>query len=231
MSETMVNYQNGRIYKLVCNVTGLQYVGSTTLSLHTRKAGHVQTYKRWKEGKARGCITSFKIIEGGDYDIVLLEEVPCDNKEQLHRAERRWIENLECVNIIHPTRTQAEYGKIWREKNADVNREKKKAWWQANIDENHQKKKEYRERNADIIRVKQREFYQANIDAERQKRREYRKANAEAINSKKKEKYNCPCGVSVSKSHKARHERSPKHVQWSQLEEEKATHTDSSISN
>eukprot|EP00952_Eustigmatos_sp_NYUAD-ZCMA_P009908 40808-Eustigmatos_ZCMA.PRE.1 len=54
-------------------------------------------------------VTSYKVIESGDYDIVLIEDFPCDNKEQLHARERHYIETLECVNKVIPNRTSAEY--------------------------------------------------------------------------------------------------------------------------
>ena len=111
----MIDYSNSRIYKLTCNVTGLVYVGSTTQPLYKRKNHHKCSYRRWQEGN-NAYITSFKIIEGGNYDICLLEEVRCENKEQLHAAERRWIESIECVNKVIPTRTLDEYLKQNRDK-------------------------------------------------------------------------------------------------------------------
>ena len=63
----MVNYENGKIYKLVCNKTGLVYVGSTCQRLLCKRlSGHVADYKRWGKGKFR-YVTSFNIIENDDY--------------------------------------------------------------------------------------------------------------------------------------------------------------------
>ena len=36
----MVNYQNAKIYRIVCNVTGKQYIGSTVSNLSTRLSQH-----------------------------------------------------------------------------------------------------------------------------------------------------------------------------------------------
>lgn len=104
----MVEYKNGRIYKLVCNTTGLVYIGSTTRPLYKRKNSHLSHYNQWKKGNST-YITAFRIIENGDFDIVLIEQVECNTKEELHRAERRWIEQSDCVNKQVPTRDRKEY--------------------------------------------------------------------------------------------------------------------------
>ena len=41
------------IYKLICNVTGLVYIGKTELSLPARLAGHKNDYKRRLSGKIK----------------------------------------------------------------------------------------------------------------------------------------------------------------------------------
>jgi hypothetical protein len=79
----MERYQNGKIYNIVCNITGKVYIGSTCKKLLSQRlAGHVSDFKGWKDGK-RHNITSFQILEGGDYYIELLELVPCNSKDEL----------------------------------------------------------------------------------------------------------------------------------------------------
>ena len=104
----MPNYSNGKIYRIVDNTINQQYFGSTTIGLSLRLAGHLKQFKVWKKTSIK-FITSFKIIENGNYDIVLVEEFPCGNKEQLHKRERFHIENNKCVNKFIPTRTGLEY--------------------------------------------------------------------------------------------------------------------------
>ena len=71
----MVNYQLGKIYKIIDNTNNNIYVGSTCEpTLAHRLAGHVRNYKNWKTGKTN-FITSFKIIENQNYCIVLLENL------------------------------------------------------------------------------------------------------------------------------------------------------------
>lgn len=98
----MLDYSKAMIYKLVCNNTGLLYVGSTCQPLHKRLAGHK------KDFKLNYRITSTQIIANGNYSIILIEEYPCQNKQQLLRKEREHIDALECVNKLRPGRTEEE---------------------------------------------------------------------------------------------------------------------------
>lgn len=95
----MNDYHSGKIYKVICKHTGVQYVGSTTLKLTDRLHVHTSSYKRWQKGKA-AYLSVFKVMEHDNYGIELLEEYPCANKEQLRQRERYWQERTECVNKI-----------------------------------------------------------------------------------------------------------------------------------
>jgi hypothetical protein len=119
----MVNtefYKNAKIYKIVDNTNGNIYVGSTCKKLCQRIALHRASYKNYLNGKYN-FVTSFKIIENGDYDIILLEEVKdCENKEQLNARERFYIESLDCVNKTIPGRTKKEYYQTFKESYAKI---------------------------------------------------------------------------------------------------------------
>ena len=83
----MVNYQDGKIYKIVDNTNGNVYIVSTCKKyLSSRLACHVLDYK--KSLVSKYYITSFDIIKNGNYDIVLIEKYPCEDKEDLHKRER-----------------------------------------------------------------------------------------------------------------------------------------------
>ncbi len=103
----MSNYQNGKIYKIVCNITNEIYVGSTTLSLSERLRNHTYDYKHYLNNK-HNFISSFVIIERGNYDIVLLENCPCETKEQLLIRERYYFDTLNCINKYRPVITTKE---------------------------------------------------------------------------------------------------------------------------
>eukprot|EP00732_Lithocolla_globosa_P002235 Lithocolla_globosa_v1_NODE_1401_length_2607_cov_409.923981.p1 type:complete len:110 gc:universal NODE_1401_length_2607_cov_409.923981:1721-1392(-) len=50
------------------------------------------------------------IIKYGDYDVILIEEYECANRDQLLRRERFWIEELreKCINFKKARRTEEE---------------------------------------------------------------------------------------------------------------------------
>ena len=103
----MPRYRNGKIYKIVSNKTGLVYVGSTCKTLPQRIAQHERDYQQYlRTGKKYNIyMTSFKIIKGGDYKIMLIENYPCQNNKQLHAREKYYIEKINCVNKNIPTQT------------------------------------------------------------------------------------------------------------------------------
>lgn len=139
----MVNYQHGKVYMIESKNNILKYVGSTTRPLSERKGQHVRDYRSWLNGKRKGYTTSFDVIKGGDVDIVLLQAVPCESKEHLHKVEREWITKTDCVNKTIPLRSDAEYKadnkeniKQYNKKYYDDNVDRYKVW-QRNSYEKH----------------------------------------------------------------------------------------------
>jgi hypothetical protein len=113
----MPDYQNGKIYKLINTESTLTYIGSTTQTLAQRKAKHHENYKCWKKGKTN-YVTSFKIFDNDEWgcQIVLIENFPCNSRDELERQERYYIESIECVNKNRPTRTRTEWKQDNKEK-------------------------------------------------------------------------------------------------------------------
>ncbi len=95
----MVNYELGKIYKIIDNTNGNVYVGSTCEpTLAKRLAKHRDNYKSHCKGTSIHYITAFDIIANNNYDIVLLESYPCQSKDELFKRERHYIETTECIN-------------------------------------------------------------------------------------------------------------------------------------
>lgn len=118
----MVNYDKSKVYRIVCCQTGLQYIGSTTSQLSTRLAQHKKLFKDGFSG------TSKLVLQNGNFKIYLIEDYPCERKEQLLSRERYYIESMECVNKKIPLRTQAE----WYIENKDRLIKKQIMWNNAN---------------------------------------------------------------------------------------------------
>jgi len=141
-----MDYKNSKIYRIVCNETGLCYVGSTTSTLTKRLSRHKSNYKLFLNGTYSN-LASFPIIEKGNYDIVLIEEYPCENKQQLHARERYYIETMECINKRIPNRPKQEYMKEFYTNNRDKILEQQQNKREENREEyNRKKREEYKKR-------------------------------------------------------------------------------------
>ena len=131
----MPKYELGKIYKITGG--GLTYIGSTTQPLSQRLAQHRSNYKLFKQGI--GVCPNYKVLECMDYQITLIEDYPCERKEQLLMRERYWIENTSCINITHPLRTSKEY----HEDNKESINERHRANYSGNIDRERDRIKSY----------------------------------------------------------------------------------------
>jgi hypothetical protein len=185
-----MDYKNGKIYRIVCNETGLQYIGSTTQKLTQRLTSHKVKYKGYLNEKYH-YVTSFKILENNNFDIILIENCSCDNKEELHKRERYFIETMNCVNKNIPTRTDKEY--------RNYNKEVMKEYYENNKDKIKEIKKEYYENNKNIIKELSKEYYENNKNK---------------IKERNSIKYNCECGIIICKSSKVNHLKSKKHLDY-----------------
>jgi len=173
----MPDYQKSKIYRLVCSQTGNQYIGSTTQSLSQRKSGHKK--------KSNSCTSKFLI----NPEIFLVENCPCNSKEELHKIERSYIESMDCVNKRIPNRTVLE-------------------WYQDNKEKIKEKIKEYKRNNTEIIAEKSKKYYQDN----KEQAKEYYQDNKERIREREKTKVKCDCGYVVTKKWLPTHKKSTRHI-------------------
>ena len=135
-------YQNGKIYKLVCDKSPLVYYGSTIKPLSRRLVQH----------KSHIDCSSRELFELGNVSIELVEEYPCNNKKELEARERIYIEfmlnnfnhKIICNKVI-PGRTRAEY-------RLD-NKDSIKDYYKANRDSF----KDYYKANKEVISERERE--------------------------------------------------------------------------
>lgn len=209
-------YQHAKIYKITSDSSDKIYIGSTCNPLYKRLGQHRTNYKQFQNGKYHN-VSSFEIIKLDDAIITLIEDYPCERKEQLHARERYHIELNKsiCVNKRIPTRTEKEY--------SEANKDKIAKYYQANKDKIAEYNKVYNKANKDKISEHNKEYYQTNKD----KAKEYRQANKEKISDQMKEYYQankdklyekitCECGNIISKCSKTRHDKSKKHLAFIQ---------------
>ena len=104
----MPNYQNGAIYSIRSYQTDDIYIGSTTIGLSARMAKHRDDYKHYLNGKSN-YMTSYEILQYPDSYIELIENYPCETKQDLNKREGHYIRSTDCVNRCIAGRTRAEY--------------------------------------------------------------------------------------------------------------------------
>jgi len=178
-----IDYSKSKIYKLTTiHDPELVYYGSTVNELYKRKNQHKD---KFKNGKFK--YTSYKLFELGidDVEITLVESIICNNKEELFKRERFYIENNNCVNKNIPSRTNKEY----YDENKDKIRDKKKEFYEENKDKILVQRKDYYDENKDKILVQKKDYYDENKDKIRDKRKDYYDENKNKILVQKKDYY------------------------------------------
>lgn len=212
----MVNYGNGKIYKIepICDhEDGEIYIGSTTKKyLSQRMDRHRSAYKQWKEGKYHK-FSVFDIFDKYGIDnckIYLLENCPCETKDELHRKEGQFIKNNKCVNKIITGRTPKEY----KHDNMDKIKEYRKEYDDLHRNEKKEYDKEYRNDNKERISLKKKEYNELNKEKIRLKEKQYREDNKEMIRARQNKKIICDCGCSYTYSNKNKHLKSMQHITY-----------------
>lgn len=194
--KASVDYSKGKIYKIVSDQIDKIYIGSTTKKyLSQRMDKHRTDYKRWKNNNTSHYLTSFEILKFDDAKIVLIENYPCADIDELHSRERFHIENNDCVNKVIPTRTNKEY-------------------ISQNKDRLKELVKEYRKQNKEKIKEQVKEYREQNKDKIKEQVKEYRKKNKDKIKEQTSAKFDCECGGCYTQGSKARHRKSLKHTKY-----------------
>jgi len=84
------------IYKLYSLVNPLLiYIGSTTKHLQVRLSQHIISWDAFKTGLNSKKISSYKVIDSGEYAIQLLDEVDINDR---YIREQYFIELYPCLN-------------------------------------------------------------------------------------------------------------------------------------
>ena len=143
----MPDYSLGKIYMVYPKVEdpdeGDVYYGSTTETLGRRMAKH-----RSKDD----CSSKILFDKYGIKNcfIELVEEYPCETKEQLNRKEGEYIRANKCINKQIAGRTREE----WLDDNSNKVKEYKKHHYVENIDKIKESKKQHYIKNRDKISEK-----------------------------------------------------------------------------
>ena len=184
---TAINkFNKSMVYRIRSPNTDKYYIGSTTQILCKRFVDHKMKYKQYEMGKGN-YITSFKIIELGDAYIELLEEVNCENRNQLEKKEGELIREhkVNCVNKYIAGRTH----KQWEKDNVEHRKQYIKKWGKDHSEHMKQCKKQYFIDNREKRSVQQKEYNLVNKETIKEKQREYNLINRDKINEKARLRY------------------------------------------
>jgi hypothetical protein len=136
-----MDYKNGKIYAIRSHQTEQIYIGSTTQTLTKRLSKH----------KTQNC-SSKLILQYADAYIELIENFPCNSKEELNKKEGEHIRTNNCVNKNMAGRTIEEYNekfkkfqKKYREENQNKEKERNKNWYK-NLTQEQLNKRKARQR-------------------------------------------------------------------------------------
>ena len=183
----MVNYQDGKIYKIIFEGYPDIYVGSTTQPLYKRISVHrshakYEHYAARRKSKLNNFFREFGLA--CENHIVLLESYPCNTKEELFARERHWIEELNpTLNQQIPSRSYEEYCQTEHYKQL-------KQKWDATYRARHLDRiQEYdrQRRRSEEYKAKKREKYREN-EREKRQNEEYKAKRRERYRLKKEER-------------------------------------------
>ena len=205
----MVNYGNGKIYKIErLSDNCVVYVGSTTKKyLSSRLVEHKNKATKYPNRRVYKSISNNEGWE--NHQMLLIKPFACNSRDELHSEESRFIRVLKpLTNIIIPLRTRKEY----RIDNKETIKETAKSYRNNNVEKVREtKKQEYlRNRDKHLERCKKNNL--KNKDAYAVTRKLYRQNNADRIRERCSSVSLCICGQSYTHQHKDRHLKSKQHI-------------------
>ena len=171
----MPDYQKAKIYKL-WSPQGEEdevYYGSTCNDLRYRKSQH--------KNKSHICKSKILFEKYDDVRIELVEDYPCNNKQELNKKEGEFIKNNKCLNKVIPDRTKQE----WYEDNKEKITKQTKEWIEKNKEKLTEYRKEYYQNNKEHIS----KWIKNNRDKINETQKEWNKKNKEKLAEYKKKYY------------------------------------------
>jgi len=197
-------YPNSVIYNIWYQGRRL-YTGSS-VDFPQRKRGHKSSYNNNKDRPLYRKLKE-KNIQFEDLQFIIYKEFPCNDLKELRKEEGKCIKELKSeFNENIAGRTKKEYQKDNKEKLKEYQNE----YQENNKEKLKEKRKEYCEKNKEYQKEYFKEYQKDNKEKIKEYQNEYYGVNKEKL----KEKIICECGIEYTKHHKARHEKSQKHINY-----------------
>ncbi len=195
MPRTPIDYSKCLIYKIACKDPKINdiYVGHTTDKI-TRKSKHRSNCNNKNSKQYNFYVYQF-IRDHGNFDnweMIILEEYPCENINQATLRERYFLETLGAtLNRQVPSRTHQEY--------IETNREIL-----------NEKQRQYKEQNQEYYQQYYQQYREQNIEKLDEYIRQYREQNK----NKLQENFECECGGKYTRENRAKHFKTKKHLNY-----------------
>ena len=205
----MPDFSKSQIYKIVDVGFNLCYIGSTVEKLYVRMVRHRSHYKSYLKGQ-HNYVSLFKIFDKYGVDnckIYLVENYPCQSKEELTAREGEHQKNIACVN----KRMEGRTNKQWQQDNRETICMKHKQYYQDNKSDLQKKNKEYYEYNKEDISSKRKEHRKNHPELIREQEQQAYQRNKEQKNRRRRERVECDCGAVVCRAELSRHRKTQKH--------------------
>ena len=189
-----MDFQIGRVYKIINTQGNEVYVGSTFNTPSQRWRHHQKNYKRFLNGELKCRVSIFDHFkrDGIDkYKLIPIKEYNCYREhskdfKHLNVYETLWINKLKCVNETIP------YSPLPKKFRA----------------------KYYHNKHRDARNEGCRQYKANHKEQISNSNKQYRLANIAAINARESVKITCECGSIVSKRCLLRHKKSQKHIDF-----------------
>ena len=156
----MPDFKLAKIYKIIPLNQDHEsdiYIGSTCKPrLSQRLTKHRGNYKQWKKGNG-SHIRSYDIFDKygvENCNIFLIEDFPCETKDQLMKKEGYYIKNIPCVNKVIAGRTIKEGQKVYYENNKEAICNWQKQYYEDNKESKKENQKQYYENNKKYLQTK-----------------------------------------------------------------------------
>ena len=179
----------GKIYQLVCN-DGYYYIGSTKNELRKRLFNHKEASLNHPQRRVYKHINT---IGWDNVNIVLIEEICCNNRDELTKKEYEHIiknkNDKFCLNMNVGHSFDKEYNKMYDKQHRQNNKNKIIEY-----------KKQYYEENKDKISEYNKQYREKHID------------NTKQYSGKNNEKITCECGSIISNHNIIVHKKTKKHI-------------------
>ena len=179
----MPDFSKAKIYKLVSNKSSDVYIGSCLVDLSKRLYGHKKA--------SNNCVSKGMFVNDAIISIVLIEDCPCENKNQLKARELHYITTINCININKPFITDVNYGdgKEWNKQYYETNKEQIAQYYETNKEQILQKQKQYNAINKEQIAQQKAQYNAINKERIAQQQKQYNAAHKEQIAQQKAQYY------------------------------------------